>query len=156
MPSVRIRDYRSDYTFTVENGRLSAEGKIHLTGQQSFAFDLDQINRTPIVLGRRDPSFRSGAWTLFLSLVILWIATRPSMEAMGNIDDFRTIIICFCSAMIVIGLLMIALFFRPVKYITLIHDNSGQPMLHISRTHKNAREVDELLQLIGVEPVGGK
>lgn len=144
MTPIRIKEHHSDFTFTFDGGRLKAEGEVYLQGKQSFSFDLDQISGSPITIERRYPTFRSGAWTSVFSTIGIALLSR------FDIGDFGIVAICFLGALTLIGIVVMIVFVRPIKIVT-VTNRGGQALFTIIRTHKNANEVDELLSLLSAE-----
>ena len=144
MNTIRIKEHHSDFTFTFSGGRLIGDGEVYLQGKQSFSFDLDQISGSPITIERRYPTFRSGALTATFSIIGIGLLTR------FGIGDFGIVVICFLIALTLIGIVIMIVFIRPVKIIT-VTNRGGQALFTIIRTHNNANEADELLSQLSAE-----
>ena len=141
---IRIKEHHSDFTYTVDESTVSANGRVFLKGRQSFGFDLDQISRTPIVIERRHPDFRKGLGWLACGCAAFAISRKLESE------DVRVTVVCGGVAVVLIGMLLVLTFMRKVRFITLTN-HGGQRLFNVIRTHGNSAAVDELLARLGVK-----
>ncbi|RYD48452.1 MAG: hypothetical protein EOP85_03490 [Verrucomicrobiaceae bacterium] len=154
METIRIKEHYSDFTFTVGEGHVAAEGIAYLSGKQSFAFRLDQVNATPVITERRYPIFRTGMWTALLSLCGIIFLTMVGLGESTTAQDVRVVAVCFLISMVMIGVVIMGIFLRPARFVTVVN-HAGQGLFHMTRTSANAQDVDRLLGLLATHAKRG-
>ena len=84
MEPIRIRNVESDFTYSIEDGRLKATGKVYLKGRQEYSFAMEDINPEPLVLEGRHQYFRQGVFVMVGAFVAwsscaFWTTRMPGL-----------------------------------------------------------------------------